>query len=142
MADVLSEKQRSYCMSRVKSKNTKPEIKLRKALWKAGLRYRLKSSLPGKPDIVFPGARVVIFVDGCFWHNCPIHGSKPATNVKFWESKISSNGARDAKVNKELKNMGWTVFRCWEHEVKDDLEFLVGRIANILKNKQDSKKGG
>jgi len=141
MADVLTEKQRSYCMSRVRSKNTKPEIKLRKALWKAGLRYRLKSALPGKPDIVFPRASVVIFVDGCFWHNCPIHGSKPATNIKFWESKISSNVARDAKVNEELKNMGWIVLRCWEHEVKEDLDFLVRLVTKSVKNKRDAEKG-
>ncbi|WP_223146796.1 very short patch repair endonuclease [Methylomonas fluvii] len=88
MSDVLSKRQRSFCMSRIRDKNTKPELALRKALWNAGLRYRLKSDLLGRPDLYFPGRRLVIFVDGCFWHGCPEHCQMPVENRAFWEEKL------------------------------------------------------
>ena len=74
MVDKLTPEERSWLMSRIRSKETSPEMLLRKALWTAGLRYRLKNKLPGKPDLVFPSAKVAIFIDGCFWHGCPLHG--------------------------------------------------------------------
>src|SRR4051794_33740524 len=95
MADVLNPEQRSRCMSRIKGKNTKPELMLRKALWAAGLRYRLHTRLPGRPDLTFSGSRVVVFVDGCFWHSCPKHRTTPKTNAAFWNAKIGRNTARD-----------------------------------------------
>src|SRR3990167_909880 len=107
--DVLNPEQRSYCMSRIKGKNTKPEVALRKALWGLGFRYRIKSRLPGKPDIVFPALKVAIFVDGCFWHKCPEHYISPKTRVDFWEKKISGNVERD-----EIKN---TFSNCLEKVV-------------------------
>lgn len=116
-------------MSRVKGKNTRLEVQLRKALWAQGLRYRLGSKLLGKPDLVFIGARVVVFVDGCFWHNCPIHGQRPKTNEDFWQQKLDRNKERDRYVNEELTKLGWTVIRFWEHEVKGDLNKCVAEIA-------------
>lgn len=126
--DVLSPSQRSNCMSRIRSRDTKPEISLRRALWGKGLRYRLKNRLPGRPDIVFTNRRIAIFVDGCFWHQCPIHGRIPESNRDFWENKLRDNTRRDADVTQYLKSQGWEVIRIWEHEISDDLGNIVNRI--------------
>jgi len=83
--DSLTPEQRSALMGRVRQRGTKYELILRRALWKAGYRYRLRNKLPGTPDIVFSGVKVAIFVDGCFWHGCPVHGSLPSTRQEFWE---------------------------------------------------------
>lgn len=85
--DVMTPEQRSRCMSHVRGKDTKPELLLRRALWKKGLRYRLFNKLPGRPDILFIRKRVAIFVDGCFWHGCPEHGTQPRSNADFWKKK-------------------------------------------------------
>ncbi len=131
--DVLTSKQRSYCMSQIRSKDTGPEIKLRKSLWSLGLRYRLHYKLPGKPDIVFVSSRIVIFVDGCFWHGCPYHGVQPKTNSKFWNEKIRTTKYRDKRNQKLLEKSGWKVLRFWEHDIKNpDLE-IGNIILNILK---------
>lgn len=106
MTDVLTPKQRSFCMSQIRGRDTKPEIWLRKQLWALGLRYTLESRLPGKPDMVFPRYRVVVFVDGCFWHGCPKHLVKPKTNRSFWLKKINLNRVRDRKVTSGEKGSG------------------------------------
>ncbi len=119
MTDVLTRRQRSYCMSRIRSKNTRPEIILRKAISKTGIRgYRLNCGLSGKPDIVFPKRKIVIFIDGCFWHKCPKCFKSPKTNKKFWLEKIEGNKRRDIKVNRHYKKMGWRIIRIWEHDLK------------------------
>lgn len=119
MADVLTKKQRSFCMSRIRSKNTKPEIILRKALCEAGIRgYRLSYALLGKPDMVFPVRKVAIFLDGCFWHKCPKCYRPPKSRKSFWIKKIAANVVRDKKVTRQLKKEGWTVLRFWTHELK------------------------
>jgi len=132
--DVMTPEQRSQCMSRIKGKNTSPEILLRKALWRKGFRYRLHAKLPGKPDISFKSERLAVFVDGCFWHGCPIHGIKPKTNRIFWTRKIQGNLARDKKVIKELRKMGWRVIRVWEHEINVNLEKVVHIIYKLINN--------
>lgn len=132
MPDVLTLEQRRRCMSSVRGTNTKPELLLRKALWHKGLRYRLKSELSGKPDIVLPRYKIAIFVDGCFWHNCPEHGSLPETNKLFWENKIARNVERDNEVNILLHQNGWMVIRVWEHEIKQSLEKVVKNILLSL----------
>lgn len=132
MADVLSKAQRSYCMSRIRGKDTKPELLLRKSLWANGFRYRLKSRLPGKPDIIFPKKKIVIFVDGCFWHGCPVHSHRPATNTRIWEEKLNNNIKRDKKVNRELAELGWVVLRFWEHEIRQELPAATAKIAAAL----------
>ncbi len=133
MTDVLTPKQRTYNMSRIRGKNTVPEIKLRKMLFASGIRgYRIHYELPGKPDIVFVKKKIAIFVDGCFWHRCPVDFQEPDTRKEFWMKKIQSNIDRDKKVNELLKNEGWTVFRIWEHEIKKEPEDVVKKIITLL----------
>lgn len=133
MTDVLTPEQRKKNMSRIRGKNTSPELKLRKMLWESGLRgYRVHYKLPGKPDIVFTRKKVVVFVDGCFWHKCPVCFRPPETNAEFWNEKLQKNVERDLKVTKELEDLGWTVLRFWEHEVKKTPEDVVARILLAL----------
>ena len=100
---------KSEQMARVRSKDTQPELILRRALWRRGCRYRLHVSLPGTPDMIFPGARVAVFIDGCFWHRCPEHYTEPAENGDFWRRKIERNVSRDASANERLAEAGWMV---------------------------------
>ena len=127
-------------MSQIKGRNTKPELLLRAALWKTGIRYRLKFKLDGKPDPVFPGARVAVFVDGCQWHCCPQHFVRPKSNIKSWDRKFDSNRRRDVTVNGLLKARGWTVLRFWEHEVEAGCESAVGSILQALQIARRSGK--
>nr|VFK20717.1 MAG: T/G mismatch-specific endonuclease [Candidatus Kentron sp. LPFa] len=135
MVDHLTPEQRRLCMSRVRGCNTKPkpEILLRKALWARGARYRLHVKLPGKPDLVFSGKRVAVFVDGCFWHGCSIHGGIPATNREFWEKKLGDNVARDRRTDAKLAEMGWRVLRVWAHEIKQNREAAADRIMAVIR---------
>ncbi len=135
MADVHSKKIRSYNMSRIKGRNTKPELMLRKILFQNGVKgYRVNAKLLGKPDIVFGTHRIAVFVDGCFWHKCPKCFNIPSNNRKFWLHKISGNTRRDKLVNKLLAKKGYRVIRIWEHEVRNDLngcfQTLVGRLKS------------
>lgn len=127
-SDVLTEEQRSFCMSRNRGRDTKPEMLLRKACWSVGLRYRLGSKVIGKPDLVLGRAKVAVFVDGCFWHGCPEHYKAPATRADFWLKKLQSNRMRDELVNTQLTAEGWTVVRIWEHTVKRDLSAAVEAV--------------
>lgn len=107
-------------MARVRQRGTDVEIELRRALHALGLRYRLQVPLSKKPrrvaDIVFIGARVAVFVDGCFWHGCPLHATWPKENAGFWRTKIEANRARDADTTRRLRELGWEVIRVWSHE--------------------------
>jgi DNA mismatch endonuclease (patch repair protein) len=133
MPDVLTQEQRKYNMSRIKGKNTGPEVKFRKLLYSNGIRgYRIHHNLLGKPDIVFIKKKIVIFIDGCFWHKCPICFQEPETRKEFWMKKIQSNIDRDKKVNELLKNDGWKVIRIWEHEIKKDPDTAVKKILEFL----------
>ena len=134
MADVMSPEQRSMCMARIKGRNTGPEILLRQALWAANLRYRLHSKLPGRPDVVFSRYRLAVFVDGCFWHGCKEHGVMPKGNGLFWKKKLGGNVDRDGRVNQELRNLGWRVFRVWEHDVERDTVGVVSKIVARLQS--------
>lgn len=116
MSDILSPDERSKRMARIASKDTRPELQLRQALHARGFRYRLhKKELPGRPDIVFPARRLVIFVNGCFWHGhkCSI-GHVPKSNSEFWRKKIQTNRARDARNIRRLRALGWDVINVWE----------------------------
>jgi len=119
--DVHSPKQRSYNMSQIKGKNTKPEIMVRKWLWKKGYRYRLQNKyLPGKPDIVFPGRKKVMFINGCFWHRHNCHYFKwPKSNSEFWFNKIESNVNRDKERQASLIALGWSYLIIWECALRE-----------------------
>jgi len=116
MTDVLTKRQRSYNMSRIKASKTKPELKLKPLLVALGFRYQPK--LYGKPDFANFKTRTAIFIDGCFWHKCLEHYKKPKQHAKFWKDKINNNVKRDKLVNSMLKKFGWKVIRIWEHELK------------------------
>ena len=133
LTDVLTLDQRKLNMSRIRGKNTGPEIKLRKLLWSRGIRgYRIHHNLHGKPDIVFTKKKIAIFIDGCFWHKCPVCFHEPETRKEFWMKKISSNADRDEKVNLQLQKEGWTVSRFWEHEVRKNPEQILSKIIDLL----------
>ncbi|SFH40657.1 very short patch repair endonuclease [Pontibacter chinhatensis] len=121
MTDVHSKETRSYIMSRVKGKDTKPEILVRKYLHSKGFRYRLHPKhLIGKPDIVLPKYKTVVFVHGCFWHGhegCKYHVI-PKSRIEFWTNKINSNKERDQRVQQQLEQLGWSVINIWECELK------------------------
>lgn len=133
MSDVLTKTQRSYCMSRIRGADTQPEVRLRKALWRLGLRYGLSSKLPGKPDLVIPKQKAALFVDGCFWHQCPVHSVRPRTNAAFWKKKLEANVARDRKVTLELRRLGWHVIRIWEHDVRTQPERTAARLIRMIR---------
>jgi DNA mismatch endonuclease (patch repair protein) len=134
MTDIFSKEARSRIMRGAKSKNTKPELKVRKALWGRGLRYRIHYRLPGSPDIVFPSKKLAIFVNGCFWHGCRYHGRIPSTNTSFWKSKIARNMQRDKENTKKLRNAGWKVFTFWEHQLtgNKDIQEVIAKIIDTL----------
>lgn len=133
MADVMTPEQRSRCMSHIRSRNTGPEVVIRKMLWALGYRYRINYRLPGKPDIVFTRQRLAVFIDGCFWHQCPLHYQAPATRPGFWEAKIAGNVRRDRGVDSMLAQDGWSVLRIWEHEVKNDPERVLRLVLEQLR---------
>jgi DNA mismatch endonuclease (patch repair protein) len=123
-------------MARVKGSNTSPERILRAALWRSGLRYRLRARAPvARPDVVFPGSKVAVFVDGCFWHGCPYHYSRPRTREEFWSNKLISNVERDRKQTLQLEAMGWRVVRVWEHEIFGDIESVVEAVSMAVQGK-------
>ena len=123
MSDRLTRQQRHHCMSRIRGKNTKPEILVRKELHARGFRFRLHNKkLPGSPDIVLPKYGVAIMVNGCFWHGhkgCR-YAAKPKSNVEFWEAKIARNRRRDEVSEAHLQALGWHVITIWECELKGE----------------------
>ena len=134
MADTVSPDKRSWIMSRIKSKDTKPELAVRSLLFSLGLRFRLhKKGLPGHPDVVLSKSQTAIFVHGCFWHrhkNCR-DNSNPATNSEFWQAKFKRNIDRDARNKKELRKLGWRVLTVWECELKSPPK-LERRLRRLL----------
>lgn len=134
--DVMSKTQRSKLMSRIRGRNTAVEIKLRRAVWAAGMRYRLHHRIGRyRPDLVFIGKKLTIFIDGCFWHQCPLHGVMPKGNQDFWKTKLDRNVARDLETTEMLLSQGWLVLRIWEHEIDEDPQACVKRIAEVLATK-------
>lgn len=120
-------------MSRIKSRDSKIEVDFRKAIWKAGLRYRKSpSKYLGKPDLVIKKGKAVIFIDSCFWHGCKKHCRVPAARRSYWVEKIAKNVERDRKVARLYKKQGWKVFRVWEHEIKLDKDKIVKRIEGDI----------
>ena len=125
---------RSQHMARIAGSDTGPERKLRSHLWAKGLRYRLhRPTSVGRPDLVFPGSQVAVFVDGCFWHGCPIHYTPPRTSRRFWASKLMQNVERDRRQTLALEREGWIVIRVWEHEVAEELRSVGNSIEAAVR---------
>jgi len=104
-------------MSAMPTRDTRTEVALRRELHKRGLRFRVQlRTLPGRPDIAFTRARIAVFVDGCFWHRCPIHGTAPKNNRTWWAAKLDANVARDRRKDQNLRDLGWLPIHIWEHE--------------------------
>lgn len=128
MADVFSPEKRSWIMSRVKGRDTRPELIVRSMIHRMGFRFRVhRRDLPGNPDIVLPKHRKIIFVHGCFWHGhpgCP-RAKRPATNKEFWNAKIDANIERDKRVQRELQSMGWDVLVVWQCGIREQSKLLL-----------------
>ena len=136
LADVHTQEQRSRNMAAIRSKDTKPEMLVRRLVHCMGYRYRLhRKDLPGKPDLTFPSLRKVLFVHGCFWHmhHCRYGRVKPATNAQFWELKRKSNVARDLRDRRRLRTMGWRSLIVWECWLRD-IEGLGVKLVNFLES--------
>jgi DNA mismatch endonuclease (patch repair protein) len=133
MADNLTREQRSMTMSRIRSRDTLPEMILRRLLHAEGCRFRLHVvTLPGKPDLVFQRARVVVFIDGDFWHGWRFSAWAPKL-APYWRQKIAGNRARDARNFRRLRRQGWLVLRIWEHQIERDPQTCVARVLAALK---------
>ncbi len=145
MSDTLSQTQRSYNMSRIRGKNTKPEILVRKGLHARGFRFRLHNKkLPGSPDIVLPKYGVAIMVNGCFWHGhkgCR-YATKPKTNIEFWETKIARNRHRDEVTTAHLEALGWTVITIWECELRTSslLDDRLNTLAEEIRRAYETQR--
>ena len=128
---------RSEQMARIRGRNTSPELTLRRLLWRAGLRYRVHSQTPGgRPDVVFPRARLAVFIDGCFWHGCPDHYVRPRSSQQFWSRKLLENCRRDSHQTQSLEALGWRVYRIWEHEVFERANGVLQEIRIALASTQ------
>ena len=133
MSDTLTPEKRSELMSRIRSKNTKPEIRVRSILHSMGYRFRLHGNLPGRPDIVLPKHRTAVLVHGCFWHQHPGCSRQPKTRKSFWKEKFSRNKERDKQQLEALGNMGWNVVVVWECELKkNNLADLRDRLEDEI----------
>jgi DNA mismatch endonuclease (patch repair protein) len=122
-------------MQATRRRDTPGELALRSALHALGLRYRVDAKLRGtrrRPDVVFARAKVAVFVDGCFWHGCPIHATSPRTNAKWWARKLAENRDRDASTNAHLREGGWHVVRVWTHE---SMTAAAKRIARVVRRR-------
>jgi DNA mismatch endonuclease, patch repair protein len=134
MPDVFTTAKRSEVMSRIRGRgNKKTEVALANLLRANGIiGWRRHQPLFGKPDFTFRKQRLVIFVDGCFWHRCPKHFNMPVNNAPFWEKKIAANKLRDRLVTKTLRRNGWSVLRIWEHDLVRDAAGCTAKIKSLL----------
>ena len=122
-------------------RDTAPELKLRRELHRRGLRYRVDHPIPvarRRADVVFPRQRIAVFVDGCYWHGCPEHGTTPVTNTEWWRKKIETNRERDRDTDRRLDDLGWIPIRVWEH---DDPAAAVDRIVDIVAQRSVAADG-
>lgn len=141
--DTVSKRERSRIMAAVRSQQTRStERKLRAVLVAAGMRgwrYQI-SSLPGKPDFVFPRKKLVVFVDGCFWHGCPKCYRRPNSRRAYWDAKVASTMGRDRSHRAKLRRRGWCVIRIWEHELAKNPQGCIVKIQALLNANEDKQK--
>jgi DNA mismatch endonuclease, patch repair protein len=128
----MTKEQRRNNMKAIRSISKLEDI-VSSHLWKEGIRFRRNSkNLFGKPDISIKKYKIVIFIDSCFWHQCPVHGNAPKTNISFWKKKLDRNVERDKEVTEYYKKRGWHVKRVWEHEIKKDIEKVVEDLVVFI----------
>jgi DNA mismatch endonuclease, patch repair protein len=142
MADVFTEAKRSAVMSRIRGRNNlSTEVHLISIMRSAGIvGWRRHQPLPGRPDFVFRKSRLAVFVDGCFWHYCPMCGNLPKNNAEFWSKKLLGNRDRDLLVAKQLKALGWTPLRIWEHELRNEA-LVVRKLKRALERNTQTDAG-
>ena len=139
MADIMSKEQRSKTMSAIRAQS-KLENLFTKALWNKGVRFRKNvKKLRGTPDIAIQKYKVVIFVDSCFWHGCPIHFRRPQSNQNFWDKKIARNRERDKEVDEYYIVRGWHLKRIWEHEIRTDIDKTVEETLSFINTAKNSE---
>lgn len=134
MADKVTPAKRSWNMSRIKGKNTKPELLVRRFLYSKGIRYRIHTTLPGRPDIVIKKSGTTLFINGCFWHghtDCKDAGI-PKSNTIFWQNKIKGNIERDKRNHLKLEKEGWKVLTVWECEINKDFDGTMDTLMKYL----------
>ena len=133
-------------MAKVRQKGTDAEIALRRELYRRGLRYRIDYEVLKKPrrvaDVAFPGLRIAVFVDGCFWHGCPEHATWPKRNAEFWKQKIEANRTRDVDTNERLSSLGWTVLRFWSHDSPTKAAIEVASIVAAVDAQRRTSSSG
>jgi DNA mismatch endonuclease (patch repair protein) len=129
-------------MAKVRQKGTDAEVALRREMYRIGLRYRVNYKVLQKPrrvaDVAFPGRKIAVFVDGCFWHGCPEHATWPKQNAKSWRGKIEANQRRDEDTNDRLRSNGWTVLRFWSHEPPTEAARTVARVVSLADSKHQA----
>lgn len=132
MADNMSKERRTKTMKAIRSQSKLENI-FTKALWKKGYRFRKNSkTLFGKPDISIKKYKIVIFIDSCFWHVCPLHSNEPKSNQDYWKSKLLRNQQRDKKVNEYYRENGWHIKRIWEHEIKENFDKAIADTCDFI----------
>jgi len=131
--DVFTSRQRSTIMSKIRSTNTRPELVIRNALWKKGLRYRIHDkSIIGTPDVSNKSKKIAIFIDGCFWHGCPTCYNKPQSNTVYWNQKLRYNKNRRNLVKKKLHDNNWKILEFWECNITDNIDGIVSKICKAF----------
>ena len=140
MPDRITSDQRSKVMSKIKSKS-KLEDLVAHELFRRGVRYRRNNKrLLGKPDISISKYKIVIFIDSCFWHSCPVHGTRPKSNVDFWNKKLNRNVEKAIEVNKFYESNKWNILRVWEHDIKGDFDNTIDRIMEFINDSKSSSR--
>ena len=140
MPDRITSEQRSKVMSKIKS-TSKLEDLVAHELFRRGVRYRRNNrQLLGKPDISISKYKIVIFIDSCFWHSCPVHGTRPKSNVDFWNKKLNRNVEKAIEVNKFYESNNWNILRVWEHDIKGDFDNTIDRIMDFINNSRSSSR--
>jgi len=138
LTDIVDKATRSWVMSRIRGKDTGPEVRLRQLLWSHGVRFRKHDvSVPGKPDLTISKARLAVFVDGCFWHGCPHHYRPPKQRARYWREKLDGNRMRRRDVLRQLRAMDWSVAQIWECRLREN---PLGVMGNLIK-RIEARKG-
>ncbi len=132
MTDVMTKEQRSYNMSRIRSKWTSPERKIHNILKGRKVKHKMHPKIEGNPDIIISEHKIAVFIHGCFWHKCPKCFKAPSTRVDFWSKKIEDTIKRDKESTRKLKSNGWKIIRIWEHEIRKDSYTAVKKIIKLV----------